>query len=81
MYIGAHLVSSQYYTMANQGRLVWYEYMQPGDLMFYNNGGFYHVAIYVGGGQMIEAPRDGIPVRVTAVRYWDLMDYVGRPTG
>ncbi len=81
VYIGAHLVSSQYYTMANQGRLVWYENMVPGDLIFYNNGGFYHVAMYVGGGQMIEAPRDGIPVRVTAVRYWDMMDYVGRPTG
>lgn len=86
VYIGAHLVSSQYYTMANQGRLVWYESMQPGDLIFYANGGypgggFYHVAMYVGGGQMIEAPRDGIPVRVTAVRYWDMLDYVGRPTG
>jgi cell wall-associated NlpC family hydrolase len=81
VYIGAHLVSSQYYTMANQGRLVWYENMQPGDLIFYNNGGFYHMSIYVGGGQMIEAPRDGIPVRLTAVRYLDMMDYVGRPTG
>jgi len=81
VYIGAHLVSSQYYTMADQGRLVWYEYMVPGDLLFYYSGGFYHVALYVGDGMMIEAPRDGIPVRVTPVRYWDLMDYVGRPTG
>lgn len=86
VYVGAHLVSSQYYTMANQGRLVWYEYMQPGDLIYYANGGypgggFYHIAIYVGGGQMIEAPRDGVPVRVTAVRYYDMLDYVGRPTG
>lgn len=86
VYIGAHLVSSQYYTMANQGRLVWYGNMQPGDLLFYAGGGspyggFYHVAMYVGDGLMIEAPRDGIPVRVTGVRYYDLLDYVGRPTG
>lgn len=86
VYIGAHLVSSQYYTMANQGRLVWYENMQPGDLIYYANGGypgggFYHMALYVGGGQMIEAPRDGVPVRLAAVRYWDMLDYVGRPTG
>jgi cell wall-associated NlpC family hydrolase len=73
VYIGAHLVSSQYYTMG------------PGDLIFYANGGspsggFYHVAMYVGGGQMIEAPREGVPVRVTAVRYWDILPYAGRPT-
>jgi cell wall-associated NlpC family hydrolase len=84
IYIGAHLVSSQYYTMANQGRLVWYENMIPGDLLFYADGGqpgsFYHVAMYVGNGQMVEAPREGVPVRVTSVRPWDLIPYVGRPS-
>ena len=85
IYIGAHLVSSQYYTMANQGRLVYYGNMIPGDLIFYANGGdpgsgFYHVAMYVGNGQMIEAPREGVPVRVTDVRYYDLVPYVGRPS-
>ncbi len=85
VYIGAHLVSSQYYTMGAQGRLVPLGSMVPGDLIFYANGGspsggFYHVAMYVGGGQMIEAPREGIPVRVTAVRYWDILPYAGRPT-
>lgn len=85
VYIGAHLVSSQYYTMANQGRLVPLAQMVPGDLIFYADGGypgdFYHVAMYVGNGQMIEAPREGVPVRVTAVRYYDALDYAGRPTG
>jgi cell wall-associated NlpC family hydrolase len=84
IYIGQHLVSSQYYTMANQGRLVWYENMIPGDLLYYSTGGqpgsFYHVTMYVGNGQMIEAPKPGVAVRVTAVRYWDLIPYVGRPS-
>jgi cell wall-associated NlpC family hydrolase len=84
VYIGAHVVSSQYYTMANQGRLVPLAQMAPGDLIFYADGGypgdFYHVAMYVGGGQMIEAPREGIPVRITAVRYYDVLPYAGRPT-
>ncbi|CAN5454455.1 hypothetical protein BH10ACT7_BH10ACT7_28990 [soil metagenome] len=85
VYIGAHLVSSQYYTMGAQNRLVPLANMVPGDLIFYANGGspsggFYHVTMYVGNGQMIEAPREGIPVRVTAVRYWDILPYAGRPT-
>ena len=85
IYIGAHLVSSQYYTMANQGRLVYYGNMIPGDLIFYANGGdpgsgFYHMAMYVGNGQMIEAPREGVPVRVTSVRPYELVPYVGRPS-
>jgi len=85
VYIGQHLVSSQYYTMANQGRLVPLSDMVPGDLIYYANGGyagggFYHVTMYVGNGQMIEAPRPGVPVRVTGVRYYDALPYAGRPT-
>lgn len=84
VYIGAHLVSSQYYTMANQGRLVPIGQMVAGDLIFYADGGvpgdFYHVALYVGGGMMIEAPRAGVPVRITPVRYYDALAYAGRPT-
>ncbi|MGX5682255.1 NlpC/P60 family protein [Schumannella luteola] len=81
VYIGAHLVSSQYYTMANAGRLVPISQMVAGDLIFYaDSGGFYHVTLYVGDGMMIEAPRPGVPVRVTSVRYADIMPYAGRPT-
>ena len=63
VYIGAHVVSSQYYTMANQGRLVPLGQIVPGDLIYYATGGspsdgFYHVAMYVGNGQMIEAHTD-----------------------
>ena len=82
VYIGTHSATNQYYTMANQGRLVNRGDMIPGDLLFYSGGGgsFYHVTMYVGGGQMIEAPREGVPVRVTAVRYPDLAAHVGRPS-
>lgn len=81
VYIGAHLVSSQYYTMQAQGRLVPIGQMVPGDLIFYaDGGGFYHVTLYVGDGMMIEAPRPGVPVRVTPVRYYDILPYAGRPT-
>ena len=85
VYIGQHLVSSQYYRMANQGRLVPLNQMVPGDLIFYANdgdpdAGFYHMAMYVGNGSMIEAPREGVPVRVAAVRYYDIVPYAGRPT-
>lgn len=45
---------------------------QPGDLVFYSNGAsIYHVAIYIGNGQVIEAPETGIPVRVRTVSAGD----------
>lgn len=47
--------------------------LQPGDLVFWSSNGtqsgIYHVAIYIGGGQMIEAPVPGQTVRVTSMRY------------
>ena len=46
---------------------------QPGDLIFYGPGGSEHVAMYVGGGSMIEAPQTGSFVHITPVR----MDFVG----
>jgi cell wall-associated NlpC family hydrolase len=42
--------------------------LQPGDLLFYGPGGSEHVAMYVGGGQMIEAPYTGASVWITALR-------------
>lgn len=42
---------------------------KPGDLLYYDNPGpTDHVAIYLGNGQMIEAPQEGSPVRVTKAR-------------
>ncbi len=42
--------------------------MQPGDLLFYGPGGDQHVAMYVGGGMMIESPQQGYTVHITPVR-------------
>lgn len=58
-----------------QGRL------QPGDLLVYRTSGptRRHVAIAVGGGRMVEAPRAGIPVRSTPIR-WGWLGAV-RPGG
>lgn len=45
-----------------------------GDLLFWtSNGrpsGIHHVAIYLGGGQVIEAPRAGTQVRIRSLDYW-----------
>ncbi|RKN46832.1 NlpC/P60 family protein [Streptomyces hoynatensis] len=40
--------------------------LAPGDLVFYYSG-YSHVALYVGGGQIIHASRPGAPVRVAPV--------------
>ena len=42
--------------------------IEPGDLLFYGPGGSEHVALYIGGGSMIEAPYTGAAVWVTGVR-------------
>ena len=57
--------------------------MEAGDLIFWSSNGtqsgIYHVAIYLGGGQMIEAPTFGVPVRITGVYSWgSIMPYVVR---
>lgn len=84
VYIGAHGATSQYNYLSD--RLVPVGQIVPGDLLFYSDGGSsggtkYHTTIYIGGGQMIEAPYEGVPVRITGVRYWDLVPYAARPTG
>ncbi|QWW20578.1 C40 family peptidase [Schaalia sp. 19OD2882] len=52
----------------------------PGDLIFWGEGGTpYHVAIYLGDGQIIEAPTFGVPVRVTGIYNWgSVMPYAVR---
>jgi cell wall-associated NlpC family hydrolase len=47
--------------------------LQPGDLMFFGSP-IHHVAMYMGNGQMVEAPRSGLTVRVVST---DRSDYVG----
>jgi cell wall-associated NlpC family hydrolase len=54
--------------------------IQPGDLLFFGPSvaGIHHNAIYVGGGQMVEASQTGTPVRYRAMGRTDLVG-VGRP--
>ena len=83
--IGGHSATRQYSTAAQRDRLVPYAQAQPGDLIFYSTGGAtsgskYHVTLYIGGGQMIEAPYPGKTVRIVAVRSYDRVPYVARPT-
>jgi cell wall-associated NlpC family hydrolase len=85
VFIGTHSATNQYSTMAAAGRLVPFNDLLPGDLLFYSNGGAaggskYHVTLYIGNGLMIEAPYPGVNVRVAAIRYGDLVPYAGRPT-
>jgi cell wall-associated NlpC family hydrolase len=47
----------------------------PGDLLFYGPGGSQHVAMYIGGGMMVEAPESGQSVHNTPVRTGG--DFVG----
>lgn len=46
--------------------------MQPGDLLFYDHPVVGHVAMYVGGGRMIESPNSASEVRIVPVRTTDL---------
>ena len=60
-----------------QGTQVPVDQAQPGDLLFWSDDGsqpnIYHVAIFLGGDQMIEAPTFGQTVRETAVRHEKMM--------
>jgi cell wall-associated NlpC family hydrolase len=48
--------------------------LRPGDLVFWSSdgtpGGIHHVAMYLGLGQIIHAPRAGRPVEIVSMYYW-----------
>jgi cell wall-associated NlpC family hydrolase len=52
--------------------------IEPGDLLFYGASGSEHVAMYIGGGTMIEAPYTGAVVSETGVRTGSGFAGVGR---
>jgi cell wall-associated NlpC family hydrolase len=72
----SHSAAAQYHETAR----VPVDAAQPGDLLFFGPSvsGIHHNAIYVGGGQMIEASQTGVPVRYRGWRAKDLVG-VGRP--
>nr|WP_233157957.1 NlpC/P60 family protein [Actinokineospora bangkokensis] len=64
---------------ATSGRRVPLSQKQPGDMLFWATGGrIHHVALYLGNGQMIEAPYSGSQVRIAPVRYGGIVPYATR---
>ena len=58
--------------------------LRPGDLIFWSldpddPGTIHHVAMYLGNGRMVHAPRTGKPVQIDSVYYWEPPDFFGRP--
>ncbi|MHB8510759.1 MAG: C40 family peptidase [Actinomycetota bacterium] len=68
-----HSAAAQYDSIVHVTRAE----LQPGDLVFFYQP-ISHVGMYVGNGQMIEAPHTGDHVKVTGV-YWDSFVGAGRP--
>jgi peptidoglycan DL-endopeptidase CwlO len=78
MYVFAQVGISLPHNAAMQygmGSPVGREFLQPGDLVFFNGLG--HVGIYIGGGQMIHAPHTGDVVKISALTGWYSSTYVG----
>lgn len=69
-----HYSGSQY----NLGRKIPASQMRRGDVIFYGPGGSQHVTLYLGQGQMLEAPDIGLKVRVAPVRTSGMTPYVVR---
>ena len=74
----SHYAGSQY----TQTKKVSVGNIRRGDLLFWSDGGpgsIYHVALYLGGGQMIHAPRPGRTVEIVPLSYWIQPDLASRP--
>jgi predicted nucleic acid-binding Zn-ribbon protein len=69
-----HYSGSQY----DMGRKIPSSEMRRGDVIFYGPGGSQHVALYLGNGQMLEAPYTGSNVKVSPVRTGGMTPYVVR---
>ena len=57
--------------------------LRAGDLVFWgssnDSSSIYHVALYIGGGQIIHAPRTGRPVVQESMYYWTPPNFYARP--
>lgn len=69
-----HYSGSQY----NAGRKIPSSQMRRGDLIFYGPNASQHESMYLGNGQMLEAPYTGSQVRIAPVRTNGMMPYVTR---
>ncbi len=85
VYIGWHSATAQFNIMASNQKLVPFQDAKRGDLIWWTrsssfSGDKYHVAIYLGNGMMLEAPKPARTVRIVPVRYGELFPYAARPT-
>ena len=69
-----HYSGSQY----NAGRKIPSSQMRRGDMIFYGPNASQHVAMYLGDGQMLEAPYTGSVVKVSPVRTSGMTPYATR---
>jgi peptidoglycan DL-endopeptidase CwlO len=53
--------------------------LEPGDLLFYGPGGDDHVAMWIGGGEMIQAPFTGESVQIVPADFSSWFAGAGRP--
>ncbi|MGI9155184.1 MAG: C40 family peptidase, partial [Marmoricola sp.] len=57
--------------------------LRPGDLVFWGTtgspGSIHHVAMYLGNGMILHAPRTGQDVQVVSMYYWIPPNFFGRP--
>ncbi|MGL5066432.1 MAG: NlpC/P60 family protein [Sarcina sp.] len=68
-YVYAHFgyqIGDDTYSQINQGTPVSLNNLQPGDLIFWGGDSPYHVAIYIGGGEYIQAPKPGSNVDISS---------------
>lgn len=63
------------YTQVTEGKAVSLNALRPGDLLFSRGTAARpeHVGIFLGEGLVIEAPRTGRPVRITAIKDWAVL--------
>lgn len=71
--VGIQLEKYSGYQYSSGGTQVPAGEAQRGDMIFWGPGGTQHVALYLGDGQMLEAPNSGDVVKISPVR-WDGME-------
>ncbi|MEV7772779.1 C40 family peptidase [Kitasatospora sp. NPDC086791] len=74
-----HFAADQY----AQSSRIGYRELRPGDLVFWTDTGraadIYHVGLYIGDDQMIEAPRAGMPIKQASLWIMGTPDFYARP--
>lgn len=70
------------YAQANEVQRVSVDSLQPGDILFFFEGGSHHVAMYIGDGQMVHAANSSLGVIVSSFQGGSMesrFSFAGRP--